>query len=396
MTLRFLIPVVLGYILSGCAAMEPVSDALGGILDPLLEQDNAEPPHELTEYTAEIKPEIVWQETIGVGSDGLYLKLGPAIVNDKLFIADHDGLVQARNRSNGDLLWETDTNKRISAGPGIGSHAVLVGTSDAELLALNPDDGSILWTQQISSEVLATPQTSGNVVVARGVDGKLVGLEESTGANLWIYERSVPPLSLRGIANPVIEGNNVIEGHASGKLVALRLSDGKVEWETSVVMPEGRSELERLVDLDADPLIVEDVIFLGSFQGGAFAISTHDGRTIWWRRELSVYNSLAGDWNYLYLSDERGDVWALEQRNGASLWKQTDLHERHLSAPAIYKNSIVVGDFEGYLHWLSQLDGRLLGRLKISDSPIDSKPLVVDDVLYVYAKDGTLTALISD
>jgi outer membrane protein assembly factor BamB len=393
---RVLVFVLLVSMLAGCETMQTVSDSLGGIMDPLLEQDNAEPPNELVEYDPEIEPKIVWKEQVGVGSEGMYLKLAPVVVNDTIYVADHDGLVQARNLKNGELVWETETEKQISAGPGIGGRAVLLGTSDAEVVALNLADGSILWTQQVSSEVLATPQSKANVVVVSSGDGRLIGLEEMTGVYLWTYERSVPPLTLRGAANPVINGDHVIEGYASGKLVALRLSDGKVEWESSVVMPEGRSELERLVDLDADPLIIEDIIYLASFQRGVFAVSVHDGRMIWWRRDLSAYNGITGDWNYLYLSDESSDVWALEQRNGASLWKQTELHQRRLSAPAIYKDSIVVGDLEGYLHWLSQYDGRQLGRVQISKSAIDVRPLVVDDVLYVYTKDGTLAAVVSD
>lgn len=396
MPYRFLGLVLLSGFLSGCGTLEAVSDSMGGLLDSFLETDNSEPPNELTEYVAEIEPEIIWQEQVGVGSDGMYLKLVLVVADDKIVVADRSGLVQARNKTNGDLIWETDTEKMISAGPGIGSNTVLVGTSDAEVVALNLEDGSLLWTQRVSSEVLATPQAKRNVAVIRTVDGRLTGLDESTGKNLWTYERSVPPLSLRGTANPVIEGDQVIEGYASGKLIALRLSDGKVEWESSVVIAEGRSELERLVDLDSDPLILDGVIYIASFQGGIFAISLQDGQVIWWRRELSAFSDLAGDWSYLYLSDEFSDVWALEQRNGASLWKQTELHRRQLSAPAIYKDSIVVGDFEGYLHWLSQYDGRQLGRIQIGDGPIVASPLVVDDTLYVYSKDGSLAALVSN
>ena len=395
MLVKFFVLVGLVCLLSGCEAMQSLSNSMGGVLDTFLEEDNAEPPKELSEYEAEIKSKILWQQNIGVGSEGMYLKLEPLVVDGRLFVADRAGLVQSRNLENGEMIWETETETQISAGPGFGNDKLFVGTSNAEILALSLEDGAVLWTQKVSSEILAVPKSAGNIVVSRGVDGRLNGLDGNGGDILWTYERTVPPLSLRGTADPLLENGFVIEGYASGKLVALRLSDGKVEWESSVIMPEGRSELERLVDLDADPLIMDDVIFLGSFQGGVFAISTHDGRMIWWRREISVYSAIAGDWNYLYVSDENSDVWALEQRNGASLWKQTELHQRRLTAPAVYKDWIVVGDFEGYVHWLSQYDGRQMGRLKVSDSAIVTRPVVVDDVLYVYAKDGTLAALVA-
>ncbi|MGR9106136.1 MAG: outer membrane protein assembly factor BamB [Gammaproteobacteria bacterium] len=396
MRLPLAVLVLIASMLSACETMETVSDSLGGILDPLLEHDNSEPPNELSEYEAEIEPVLRWKEQVGVGSHGMVLKLRPVVSEDKILIADGAGLVETRNLSDGELIWDTDTEKPISAGPGVGEDRVLVGTSDGEVIALNLADGSIAWTEKVSSEVLATPKIHGTVAIISSVDGRLTGLQADTGETLWTYERSVPPLSLRGSANPVIDGEHVIEGYASGKLVELRLSDGKVEWEHSVVMPEGRSELERLVDLDADPLILDGIIYLASFQGGVFAMSASTGQMIWWRRELSVYSALAGDWNNLYVSDEASDVWALEQRNGASIWKQTELHQRHLSAPAVYKNSIIVGDFEGYLHWLSQYDGHQMGRIQISSSAIVAQPLVVDEVLYVYAQDGTLAALVSE
>ncbi|RUM54532.1 MAG: outer membrane protein assembly factor BamB [Methylococcus sp.] len=383
-------------LVSGCEVMQSISDSTGGILDPFIEIDNSEPPSELTDYEAELELEILWQVRIGAGSDGMYSRLVPVNVDEMIVVADRDGLVQARNRNDGELIWETETEKPISAGPGVSSRMVLFGTSDAEVLALNVDNGSLLWEQSVSSEVLAAPTARGGIVVIRTVDGRLIGLEESTGTLIWTYERGVPPLSLRGTANPVIEGNQVIEGYASGKLVALRLTDGRVEWENRVVIAEGRSELERLVDLDSDPLIIDESIYLASFQGGVFALSLLDGQMIWRRREMSVYSNLIADWSYLYLSDESSDVWALEQRNGASLWKQADLHRRQLSSPAIYKSSIVVGDFEGYLHWLSQYDGRQMGRIRISDSSILVQPLVVDDVLYAYSQDGILAAVVSD
>jgi outer membrane protein assembly factor BamB len=185
----------------------------------------------------------------------------------------------------------------------------------------------------------------------------------------------------------------VIEGYDNGKLMALRLSDGKYVWETSVAIPKGRSEVERLVDLDVDPIEVGGVIYIASYRGGAAAVSELDGDVLWRNEAISSYTGLSNDFRYLYLSDSRDDVWQLDQRTGASLWKQKELHQRKLTAPAVYENYVVVGDFEGYVHWLSTSDGRQLGRIKVADSAIDAKPVVVDDTVYVYANDGTLTAL---
>lgn len=383
----------LSLVLGGCGSLDALSDSLSGLSDYIIEEDNAEPPNELVEITPEVTANVLWQERVGVGNAGMYLRLVPAVLDEKIIAADRDGIIQARNRLDGELLWEVETEQPISAGPGLGSTTVLVGTSNAEIIALNIQDGTTLWNKTVSSEVLSIPKVNRGIVVIRTVDGRLIGLDENTGEELWLYERSVPPLSLRGTGAPLIDGERVYVGYASGKFIALRLKDGKVEWESNVAVPQGRSELERLVDLDADPVIIDDVIYIASFQAGIFAISARDGQVFWWRKEISSYAGLAADWRYLYLSDEASDVWAVDQRNGSALWKQTDLHRRQLSTPAVHDEYLVVGDFEGYLHWLSQYDGRQVGRIQIEEEPILATPLVVDDVVYAYGKDGTLAAL---
>ena len=231
------------------------------------------------------------------------------------------------------------------------------------------------------------------IVIVRTTDGEIIALNEKTGAKLWNYEHNSPALSVRGIGTPIIADGNIIEGYDNGKLMALRLSDGKYVWETSVAIPKGRSEVERLVDLDIDPIDISGIIFIASYRGGAAAISDSDGDVLWRNEAISSYTGMSYDSRHLYISDTTDDVWQLEQQTGASLWKQKELHQRKLTAPVVYGNYVVVCDFEGYAHWLSKVDGRQLGRVKISDSAIDARPLIVDNVVYVYAKDGTLAAL---
>ncbi len=394
MPIRFLIIVLSVLATSGCGGtLDVLSESVDSLKDQVFEKDNSEPPNELIEINAEIEPEIVWTNSIGVGSNDMILKLVPVIVDEKIVVADSNGLVKAMDSISGEVLWEVELEQPISAGPGSGIGLIFLGTSDAKIIALNIEDGSEQWQQTVSSEVLSIPRAQRNVVVVRTVDGKLTGLDESNGSQLWAYERSVPPLSLRGTGTPAIDGNLIIGGYASGKLVALQLADGKVEWESTIARPEGRSELERLVDLDTDPLIIDNVIYLGSFQGGVFGVTVQDGQVIWVRDNISSFSGLSSDWRYLYLCDEASDIWALDQRNGASLWKQEELHRRSLSAPVVYKDYIIVGDFEGYLHFLSQFDGHQVARINIDGEPIISSPLVSDDTLYVYDKAGTLAAI---
>ena len=392
--MRLIILLCLCLALAGCAAFESLGEGVSGISDYFLGgEDNADPPALLVEYTPEIKIEEIWQESVGVGSDEQSLKLVPVIGSGKIIAADRDGLVQARNLSTGDKIWEVETDVHFSAGPGLGVGTVILGSSDAEVVALNSENGAVLWKSLVSSEVLSVPVIGNGIVVVRTTDGAVIALNEKTGGKLWSYEYNTSALSVRGIGAPIIVVDNVVQGYDNGKLTALRLTDGKYVWETTIAIPKGRSEVERLVDIDVDPITVDGVIYIASYRGGAAAISELEGDVLWRNEAISSYTGLSNDFRHLYLSDSSDDVLQLELRSGASLWKQKDLHHRKLTAPAVYGNYVVVGDFEGYVHWLSTSDGRQLGRIKVADSPIDAKPVVVDDTVYIYAKDGTLAAL---
>jgi outer membrane protein assembly factor BamB len=392
--MRLITLLLLFFALAGCSVFDGLSEGMSGISDYFHGgEDNSDPPALLLEYTPEIKIEELWQESVGVGSDEQTLKLVPAIGFGKILAADREGLVEARDLNTGRLIWEAETEVNLSAGPGLGVGTVILGSSDGEVVALNSENGELLWKSPVSSEVLSVPVIANGIVVVRTTDGEMIALNEKNGVKLWNYEHNAPALSVRGIGAPLVIGENVIEGYDNGKLMALRLSDGKYVWETSVAIPKGRSEVERLVDLDVDPIEVGGVIYIASYRGGAAAVSELDGDVLWRNEAISSYTGLSNDFRYLYLSDSRDDVWQLDQRTGASLWKQKELHQRKLTAPAVYENYVVVGDFEGYVHWLSTSDGRQLGHIKVADSAIDAKPVVVDDTVYVYANDGTLTAL---
>lgn len=381
-------------LLSGCAGLETGKDMVSGVSSYFLGgEDNMDPPAELVEYSPEIEIEVLWEESVGVGEDEQFLNLDLAASNGKIIAADREGLVQARDLKTGELIWEIETEYSFSSGPGIGEKSVILATTDAEVISLNIETGEKQWASTVSSEVLASPVIEKEFVIVRTTDGKLVALGEKDGAQVWVYERSVPALSIRGTGAPIVVDENLIAGYANGKLLALRLDDGKSGWETSIAIPSGRSEVERLVDLDVDPIETDGVIFISSYQGGTTAVLAIDGEVLWRNENVSSSSGLSYDWRYLYVSDSASHVWQLDQRNGASLWKLDELYNRKLTTPVAYDDYVVVGDYEGYLHWLSGGDGRQLGREKIADSAIDEKPIVIDDVVYVYSKDGTLVAL---
>ncbi len=388
----FLLLIVLS--LSACSTLDTVKESMSGITDYFSGgEDNADPPAVLTEFNPEVQIDVVWKSSTGVGENEQTVKLVPAIHSQKIITADREGLVQARHLGTGDKIWETETKLHLSGGVGLGIEKVILGSSNADVIALNSDTGEKLWSVKVSSEILAVPTVAKHIVIVRTTDGTVTALNEQTGAKLWSYEHNVPALSIRGTGTPVIVDNKVIAGYDNGKLIALDLNNGKYAWETSIAIPKGRSEVERLVDLDVDPLEINDVIYIASYRGGVAAISASDGDVMWRNESISSHSGLSNDFRYLYLSDSHSHVWQIDQRSGGSFWQQKDLHHRRLTAPATYQNYVVVGDFEGYVHWLSSSDGRLLGRVQVSDSPIEAKPVVVDDMIYIYAKDGTVAAL---
>jgi outer membrane protein assembly factor BamB len=355
-------------------------------------KDNADPPAELVEFESTLTIETLWETSIA-GLDGQYLGIRPVVQDDRLFIADPKGRVEAFDRLTGKSLWRTDTEAPISGGPGVAGGLVLVGTAEAELIALDEEQGEERWRRRVSSEVMSTPAGEAGVVVVRSIDDRVTAINAGTGEERWNFDQTLPVLTLRGNSSPIVKNGRVIVGFANGKMVGLALDSGKPIWETVIATPHGRSELERVVDLDADPVLVEGVVYEAGFQSELAAISEGSG-VILWKRELSSYAGLDADWRQVYVTDDQDFVWALDANNGATLWQQKQLHARRLTAPAIVTSDyLVVGDLEGYLHFLATDDGRMLARVRVGSDAIRAKPLVVDDVIYVLNDNGRLAAL---
>jgi outer membrane protein assembly factor BamB len=398
--MRFLPVIFVILLLSGCAAFDTVNDAMSGIKNYFTGgEDNTDPPNELVEYNQETTLELKWDENVGVGADEQILKLIPAVGAGRIFVADRDGLVQARDASSGKLLWEVniedeaENEVHFSSGPGLGAVSLILGTNNAEVIALSNENGSVLWKTSVTSEVLAVPVVATGIVIVRTTDGGVIALNEKSGQKMWSYESNVPTLTVRGSGKPLIIEDTLILGYDNGKLMALRLDDGKYVWESSVSIPKGRSEVERLVDIDIEPIEARGVIYTASYSGGTAAVSILDGDVLWRNEDVSSYTGMSQDMDHLYITNSDSHVLQLDKRSSSALWEQKDLHGRRLTSPVVYQNYIVVGDLEGYVHVLSNSDGRQLGRLQVAGDAIEAKPVVEGDTIYVYAKDGTLAAL---
>lgn len=351
------------------------------------------PPADLVELKPEIGIRTLWTASLGKGTAGQGVKLVPTMAGGRIFVADRYGKVGAFDARNGTPAWKVEQDLAVSAGPGVGEGLVLLGTSDAEVVALDQETGALKWRSRVPSEVLSVPQASESVVVVQSIDGKVTGLDAKTGQRLWLYDRSAPPLTLRGTSTPSISGSSsVICGFDSGRLVALGLGTGTVLWEAVITPPSGRSELERMVDIDTDPLVMGGVVFIGTYQNEVAAVAEDTG-IVFWRRKLSAFSSMSADWRHLFVTDSADVVWAIDPRSGAPLWKQDKMPRRRLSGPVVVGDYLVVGDYEGYLHWLSVEDGHFMARSRVGRDPISARLRVDGDTLYALGESGDFAAM---
>jgi len=317
--------------------------------------------------------------------------LRPVSDGARIFAGAHDGQVASFDAQTGQKLWSVKTRLPLAAGPGFGDDILAFGTTDGDLVALDAATGQERWRQAVGSEVLAPPAVGANVVVLRTVDGRLRGLSTTNGSTLWTVEQTLPALTLRGNTAPRIAGTAVICGFNNGRVGAYDLRTGDAAWEVAIASPTGRSELERLVDVSTGLQVVGNDVYVVGYHGRAVGIDLATG-VVLWQQELSSYAGLGADFNNIYVTSDVDAIVALARDGGNEVWRQEALRLRDVTAPTRYANTLVVGDFEGYLHWLDPADGRFLAREHASRDRITAAPLVVGQNVYVQGDDGTVAA----
>ncbi len=368
-----------------------------------------EKPAKLVRFDPEVGIRRLWQTRVGSGAGEVFTRLQPTLAAGYVIAADGYGVVEARDRQTGKRAWRTSVGRSdaglaesirfwkgkerafVSGGVGGTDDLVALGTERGEVIALNSATGAEVWRAQVSSEVLAAPAVGADVVALQTVDGKLVVLDRGTGERLWSYDTQVPVLTLRGTGSPVIVGGFIVAGFANGRLAMLSAEQGNVIWEQRVMLPQGRSELERIVDVDSTPLVADGVVYAASFQGRIKAFRQRDGRTIW-ERDVSTYQPLAHGFGFVYVVDEFDQLIAIDEATGIDVWEQKALRLRGASAPVVFSNYVAVGDREGYLHVFAQSDGRPVGRRRIGGDGIVGQLLESEGVVYGQTHDGHLFA----
>lgn len=373
--------------ISGCSTVtDTVGNWMGG------GKRDAAAPAELSAFRAEVAPLVIWNQSVGSGTDGLMVQLNHQIVDNRLYAAEVDGVVKAVALPSGDTAWSVALSERLMSGVAVGANNLYVGTESGRLLALERTKGGERWSVNLLSEILAPAAEADGVVVVRTADGKLTALNSEDGTVLWSYEREVPVLTLRGTGSPVIAGEQVFAGLDSGEVVALSLRDGRELWLKAVTTARGRTEIERMVDIDATPVAAGGALYVVGYQGHLVALDMEQGELLW-KRKLSGLRAPAVNGEYLYVADQEGALWAFDRNDGSALWKQEKLKNRALTTPLSDGPHLVVGDGEGYLHWIATEDGRFVGRIQVDKVGVSAPTLDYGEAVVSYSEGGKLSLI---
>ena len=348
-------------------------------------------PAELVKFEQQVKIKKQWSTKVGGGNKKFWTSLRPASNSDTVFAADHEGNVSAIDVATGKRVWSTDLDVSISGGVGYAAGQVLVGSIEGQVYVLSAVDGSVIWSATVSSEILASPQSNGDVVAVQTIDNKLFAFDGKTGDALWQHEDDAPLLTVRGTSTALVTDRMILAGFDSGKLIAFNSENGSLIWESRLALPKGRTDLERMVDVDGEALLVDDVIYAVTYQGRLGAISRGTGRSLWFQ-DGSSHSSPAYSSGQVYVSEADSTVRAFSSGSGQVVWTNEQLFLRRVTGPAALAGYMAVADAEGYLHLLNTEDGSFVARTKVDGSGVSAPMLTVGDSLIVQSNSGSLSA----
>lgn len=326
------------------------------------------------------------------GTQGAFLRLTPAYADGVIITTDAKGGVYAVEKATGKRRWSRKTKQKITSGPGIGGGGIFFGTSDAQVVAIDFDSGVEQWRALVPNQVLAAPQYSNGIVLVKTLGGDLIALDAHTGQEKWHYGQGSPRLVLRGSSAPQIAYPYVISGFADGRIVVLTLDEGKLLWERRVAEPTGFTDLQRMVDISADPLVKDGVIYVTSYQGNVSAVDLTTSNILW-QHDLSSESGLATYGRSLIATDTDGLIWDFNRQTGSVTWQQSGVKTRHLTRPVIIGDYLSMADEKGFVYWLSLDDGRFVAWNFVGGGGVVAAPIVADDYLIVLTKGGQMFAL---
>ena len=350
-------------------------------------------PAELIDFEESINVKRLWSAKLGGDSDFLRVALRPAGDGARIYAASQDGKVTAFDPETGRQLWRTDLDMELSAGPGVGEGHVVVAAKDGLAIVLDATNGSEKWRADIAGESVSRPLVEDDTVIVQTIDNRLQALSLFDGRPRWSIQRDAPALTMRGSASPVAVGGAVIAGFDSGRLVAAEIESGTVVWDVLLSPPQGRSDLDRLSDIDGALALVGQDVYATGYHGRLGALAAESGQVLW-SRDISSYKGVAADWNSLYTIRDEGEIIALTRRNGNEVWRNDSMLRREPTLPIPLGTTVVLGDFEGYIHFFNAIDGEAVAREKLGGKAITSDPYVMANRLYVQSDSGQIGAYV--
>ena len=357
----------------------------------------------LPEVTSQFTPETVWDKSVGDGVGKYYSHLSPAWEGSSVYAADRNGLVKALDTDSGVEIWSVNLAEKtgflsadipamLSGGLTVSGEHVYVGTERGTLIALNANDGEIAWTANARGEVLSRPEVSDGLVLVHTGNGLLQAFDTASGEQRWSLNLDTPSLSVRGESAPAVAMGAAFVGGDNGRVSAVMLGQGQIIWQQRISQTTGTTEISRLNDVDMTPVVADGRVYAIAYNGNLVAMDMRRGQILW-KRDFGSVNELVLDGESLYVVDQDDNVYGLRAADGVTMWSQDKLLHRNLSAPEIFNGYLVVGDGEGYLHWLDTSNGQFVAQNKLNSSGILSRPSIAGDKLMVQARDGRLYLL---
>ncbi len=337
-----------------------------------------------------VNVERIWKHKVG-DFEKSFANIVPAIGPDRLLVASPEGRVQAIDRKTGKRLWRINLKQSINAGVGYGGGLAALVTDDGEIIMLDAEDGSERWRTALKAEVLARPVIGNAVVVAQAVDGQVIGLSVTSGSRNWSYRQTVPSLTLHGTAEPLVVSYYAVAGFSNGRLAAIELASGRVVWELPVGQASGRNEIDRLIDIDARPVIDGDTMYVAVYQGNLTAIEVRTGQIIW-SKEISTHKDFSVDSGRIYAIDDKERLLAISRSTGEIEWTADWLSHRGPSGTVTTDAHVAVADKEGFLYLIDKDSGEAAAQLRVAKDGIQTTPLWDEDTLYAQGRNGVLNA----
>jgi len=346
-------------------------------------------PAKLLPFTSDYLIDIAWKKSFK-GSNNLGA-FKPAFYSGQMIVADSSGNIISFNPKNGAVNWQKTLERNLAAGVSAGFGRLVVSDINGFVIALDIESQEILWEQNIGGEVLARAIVDAALVVAKNSVGELVALDGMTGEKKWTFRSQLPALTVRGTGDPIIKDGIVFSTFDNGRLGAFQLNTGFFLWDGPISFVSGSSELENLLDADSSPVAVNQLIFAVNYQGNLTAFDTTQKRPVWNAKASSFHSPVVGNGMIMVIQDN-GSILSFASGNLQPSWTSEEYLLRELSNGVMFKNMMLVGDIEGYLHVINPLTGKTVGRKKVSGNLIKSI-VTFGDLVYIVDQDSNLVAI---